>query len=95
MKNEFKNSSKNGNNNNVEISNNMYMKNKLEIETINIMTIPEEIQINKEDSSESDYIISTFNKNKLKNIFILILLPIIFIFDNYYRNKLYIYSLDL
>ena len=95
MKNEFKNSSKNGNNNKVEISNNMYMKNKLEIETINIMTIPEEIQINKEDSSESNYIISTFNKNKLKNIFILILLPIIFIFDNYYRNKLYIYSLDL
>ena len=74
MKNEFKNSNKYGFNNKVEISNNMYLKNKWGIETINIIPIPEEIQINPEENQENNYIITTFTKNKFRNIFILIIL---------------------
>ena len=95
MKNEFKNSNKYGFNNKVEITNNMYLKNKWGIETINIMPIPEEIQVNNEENQENNYIITTFNKNKLRNIFLLILLPLIIISEKYYRNKLYTFSLEL
>ena len=96
MKNEFKNSNKYGFNNKVEISNNMYLKNKWGIETINIIPIPEEMQINPEENQENNYIITTFTKNKFRNIFILIILPlIILISEKYYRNKLYTFSLEL
>ena len=95
MKNEFKNSNKYGFNNKVEITNNMYLKNKWGVETINIMPIPEEIQVNNEENQENNYIITTFNKNKLRNIFLLILLPLIIISEKYYRNKLYTFSLEL
>ena len=96
MKNEFKNSNKYGFNNKVEISNNMYLKNKWGIETINIIPIPEEIQINPEENQENNYIITTFTKNKFRNIFILIILPLIIITsEKYYRNKLYTFSLEL
>ena len=95
MKNDFKKSNKYEYNNRVEISNNLYMKNKWGIETINIISIPEELQINNEETSENNYIISTFNKNKIKNIFILSLLPIIIISELYYRNKLYVFSIEL
>ena len=56
MKNDFKKSNKYEYNNRVEISNNLYMKNKWGIETINIISIPEEIQINNEEASENNYI---------------------------------------
>ena len=81
--------------NKVEISNNIYLKNKWGIETINIMSIPEEIQINPKEIQESNYIISALRKNKIRNIFIMILLPIIIISEFYYRKNLYSFSLVL
>ena len=96
MKNEFKNSNKYGYNNKVDISNNIYLKSKWGTETINIMTIPEEIQINTEATQENNnYIINTFNKNKSINIIIMFLLPIIIISENYYRKELYSFSIEL
>ena len=94
MKNEFKNSSNYDYNNKVEITNNMYMKKKWGIETINIISIPEEIQINNDDNNENNYIINIILKNKIRNIFVFILLPIIIIISEiYYREKLYTFSL--
>ena len=94
MKNDFKKSNKYEYNNRVEISNNLYMKNKWGTETINIISIPEEVQINNDEISENNYIITAFNKNKIRNIFILFLLPLIIISEFYYRNKLYSFSIE-
>lgn len=86
MKNEFKNSNKYGYNNKVEISNNIYMKNKWSSENINIMQLSDETQINNETIPSNNYIIK---------IFILILFPIIILSEIYYREKLYNYSIEL
>lgn len=81
-------------NNKIEITNDIYIKPKWGLEKINIMSITDEIQINKNEDIEINYLIKTFFENKNKNIFILILLPIIIISELYYRNSLYIYSIS-
>ena len=97
MKNEIKNPNNFQYNKNVEISNDIYLKNKWGTETINIssISIPEEIQINPEENQDNNYIITTFTKSKIRNIFIILLLPIIIISEYFYRNKLYSFSLEL
>ena len=80
-------------NNKIEISNDIYMKPKWGLENINIMSITDEINIKKNEDLEINYCIKTFLENKNINIFILILLPLIIISEEFYREPLFNYSL--
>lgn len=81
-------------NNKIEIpSDNIYIKPKWGVENISIVSISDEIHINKNEDIETNYLIKTFSENKSRNIFILILFPIIIITELLYRNTLSIYSL--
>lgn len=80
-------------NNKIEISNDIYMKPKWGLENINIISITDEINIKKNEDLETNYCIKTFLENKNKNIFILILLPLIIISEVFYRESLFNYSL--
>ena len=80
-------------NNKIELpSDNIYIQPKWGLENINIVQITDEIHINKNEDLESNYLFKTFLENKSKNIFILILLPIIIISEIFYREPLFSFS---
>jgi len=83
-------------NNKIELpSDNMYIKPQWGLENINIVSISDEIHINKNEDLDTNYLFKTFLENKSKNIFILILIPIIIITELFYRNLLFSLSLKL
>ena len=95
INNSSKKSFDNEYNNKIELpSDNMYIKPKWGLENINIVSITDEIHINKNEDIEYNYLFKVFNENKNKNIFFLILLPIIVITELFYNNFLFNYSLN-
>ena len=95
INNSSKKSFDNEYNNKIELpSDNMYIKPKWGLENINIVSITDEIHINKNEDIEYNYLFKVFNENKYKNIFFLILLPIIVITELFYNNFLFNYSLN-
>lgn len=81
-------------NNKIELpSDNMYIKPQWGLENINIVSIADEIHINRNEDIETNYLSKTFSENKSKNFVILILIPIIIITELFCGNFLFTYSL--